>query len=212
MNRAAFGIRMHSGWGVLVAVSLNENFVKVLDRRRIVTVDPKMAGAKQPYHYAAEMRVQGQELSKAESFIGECAAASVGLAATAIKEVVCELERRSCHVAACAVLVAAGRPLPALAKILASHPRIQTAEGEFFRNAVGKACTDLRIPVILIRERDVDEQAKTTFGKTISKVQQSLLIAGKSLGPPWTQDHKAAALASAMILRSKNADLSLRSG
>jgi len=53
MKRAALGVRMHSGWGVLVAVSGDAHSVEVLDRRRIVTTDPSIPGAKQPYHYAA---------------------------------------------------------------------------------------------------------------------------------------------------------------
>ncbi|MGA7380079.1 MAG: hypothetical protein WBX03_04455 [Terriglobales bacterium] len=81
---------------------------------------------------------------------------------------------------------------------------IHTAEGEFFRNAVSKACEGLKIPVTAIRERDLDEQAKAAFGKAASRVQRTIASLGKSLGPPWTKDHKTAALAAATILAASN--------
>ena len=36
MKRAALGLRMHSGWGVLVAVAGDATSVELMDRRRIV--------------------------------------------------------------------------------------------------------------------------------------------------------------------------------
>ena len=49
MKRAALGFRMHSGWGVLVALSAEANSVEVLDRRRIVVCHTVTPGAVQPY-------------------------------------------------------------------------------------------------------------------------------------------------------------------
>ncbi len=186
---------MHSGWGVLVAVSGDAASLEVLDRRRIVTIDPEIQGSSQPYHHAANLG-----LPESERYLANCAAISERLAFTAIGELLKELDARGCRIAGAAVLLASGRPLPPLAKILASHPLIHTAEGEFFRNAVSKACERLKIPVTAIREREVEQQAKTTFGKTASGIQRRISTLGASLGPPWTKDHKTAALAAAMIL------------
>jgi hypothetical protein len=118
----------------------------------------------------------------------------------AIEEVVRELEGRDYRVIGSAVLLAAGRPLPPLAKILGSHPLLHTAEGEFFRRAIIQACERLKLAVAEIRERDLEEQAKTAFGPAASRVQRSIAAIGSSIGPPWTKDHKAAALAALMIL------------
>jgi len=98
------------------------------------------------------------------------------------------------------VLLASGRPLPSLSEILASHALIHTAEGEFYRGAVRKACERLEIQVTAIRERDLEERAETVFGNAASEVQRRISILGRSLGPPWTKDHKTAALAAAVIL------------
>ncbi len=195
MKRAALGFRMHSGWGVVVAVSGDANSVEVMERRRIVTTDPRTPGANQPYHYAASLELPGSE-----SYLANCEAVSERLALAAVGEVVRELDASHYRIVGAAVLLASGRTLPSLSKILASHALIHTAEGEFFRNAVRKACERLKISVTAIRERDLDEQAKTAFGNAASRVQRRISSLGSSIGPPWTKDHKSAALAASMIL------------
>jgi hypothetical protein len=40
------------------------------------------------------------------------------------------------------------------------------------------------------------------FGKTASQLQSSIASMGSRIGPPWTKDHKTAALAAALILAS----------
>jgi hypothetical protein len=195
MKRAALGIRMHSGWGVLVAVSGDAISLEVLDRRRIVTIDPQIIGSSQPYHHAANLG-----LPESERYLANCAVISERLAFTAMGELVRELDAQGCRIVGSAVLLASGRPLPSLAKVLASHPLIHTAEGEFFRNTVSKACERLKIPVTAIRERDLEQHARTTLGNAASRVQRKISTLGVSIGPPWTKDHKTAALAAAMIL------------
>jgi hypothetical protein len=195
MQRAALGFHMRSGWGVLVAVSGDAHSVELLDRRRIVVADPEVRGAIQPYHFAAQLEPPEQE-----KHVARCAASSSRLAATAIAEVVKELNGRRYGVVAAAILLASGRALPPLAKILAAHPLIHTAEGEFFRQAAGSACEGLRIPVTAIPVRELEARAKVAFANRAARVQLSIANLGKSVGPPWTSDHKTAALAAALTL------------
>src|SRR5713101_9067099 len=114
MKRAAIGVRMHSGWGALVAVANDAGKVEVIERRRIAVTIPGTPGASQPYHF-----VENFELPEAERFLGNCFAASKRLALAAVRDVVDELRGRKYRVAGSAVLLASGRPLPALPKILA---------------------------------------------------------------------------------------------
>ncbi len=195
MKRAALGFRMYSGWGVLVAVSGDARSVEVVDRRRIVITDATIPGATQPYHHAASMGLQ-----ESESHIANCAALSKRLALAAIEQVVRELDGRQYRVVGSAVLLASGRALPSLAKILAAHPLIHTAEGEFFRNSIRNACERLKISVEAIRERELEERMKAAFGNSASQMQREIATAGSSIGPPWTKDHKAAALAALLVL------------
>jgi hypothetical protein len=195
MKRAALGLQMHSGWGVLVAVSGAPRAIEILARRRIVTADPAIPGAVQPYHYAMNLK-----LPEADKHITNCAAASTRLAVAAIGDLLAELNARRFRVVGAAVLLASGRSLPSLEKILAAHPLIHTAEGEFFRHTASQACENLQISVTAIRQREVDERAKAAFGKAAGRVQASIEILGKTIGPPWTKDHKTAALAAALLL------------
>lgn len=195
MNRAAIGVRMHSGWGALVAVSHHAGKAEVIDRRRITLATPGAPGAIQPYHFAKDLA-----LPAAEKFIGDCFAASKSLAAAAIQDVVNELRARKYRIVAAAVILASGRPLPPLAKILAAHPLLHAAEGEFFREAFTKACESLDIPVTGLRQRDLEEQARKIFGKSAIRISQQITAAGRCLGPPWTTDQKTATLAGLLVL------------
>src|SRR5277367_4508551 len=159
MKRAAIGVRMHSGWGALVAVCLDAGKVQIIERRRIEVIDAATPGAKQPYHFAKDL-----DLPRAEKFIGKCFADSQQLAANAIRDLLAELSRRKYRVKGAAVVLASGRPLPPLAKILAAHPLLHTAEGQFFREVFAKACDICDLPVEGIRERDLEERVRSNFG------------------------------------------------
>jgi len=198
MKRAAIGVRMHSGWGALVAVSNSAGTVEAIDRRRVTITSPGTPGANQPYHFAENL-----ELPEAEKFLGNCFAASRGLAMAAVRDVVGELRGRQYRVVGCAVLLASGRLLPPLSKILASHALIHAAEGEFFREAFSKACEGLDLSVTGLRERTLDECVQTTFGNAATRMWQQISTLGRSLGPPWTKDQKTAALAALVVLANK---------
>lgn len=189
MKRIALGLQMHSGWGVLVAVCWDPYSVEILARRRIVTVDPEEPAALQPYHYLAQ-----HQLADPGKYLEDRAEASTTLAAKAIAESV-----RPHQVAGAAVLWASGRPLPPLKKILAAHPLLHTAEGEFFRDTARRACERLHIPVMVIRERELGERLRAVLGKSADEMQQTVNGLGTLLGPPWTKDHKAAALAAVIV-------------
>jgi hypothetical protein len=195
MKRAALGFRMHSGWGVLVAVSGDANSLDVIDRSRMVTMDSKIPGSKQPYHYAASLT-----LPDAEKHLAKCASASERLSLAAVGNFVRELRARHFEIVGAAVLLASGRPLPPLSAILASHPLLHTAEGQFFRNCVRKSCAQSKISVTTIKEKELDERADAAFGKMANRVRRRISTLGRALGPPWTKDHKTAALAASMLL------------
>jgi len=195
MKRAAIGIRMHSGWGVVVAVTRDTNGIHVLDRRRIVVAESASRRSVQPYHHAAPL-----SLVAAGKHIATCAAASARLASAEIKRLVHELKAREYRIIGSAVLTASGRTLPPLKDILRSHALIHTAEGEFFRDAVRSACVRSRISVTTMKERELDEQAKMKFARAATRMKARIAKFGKSLGPPWTADHKGAALAATILL------------
>ena len=195
MKAAAIGVCVHSGWAAVVAITGGQGAEEVLDRRRLVVIDSKMAGAAQPYHY-----VQAREIHAAEAHLDRCAAESRRLAVEGLTLVASELGNRGFVLVASALLLSSARPLPDLEKILASHPLIHTAEGEFFRRAFSKAFEHLKIPVTRIPTRDLNDCALEAFGKAAPAIQKRIDVMGRSLGAPWTKDEKTAALAAAIGL------------
>jgi SH3-like domain-containing protein len=84
--------------------------------------------------------------------------------------------------------------------ILQAHPLIHAAEGALFVGAVGAACRDLKIPVLTIQERDVWRRASEAAGIAEAELRAQIDGVRKTLGPPWTLDHKIAAAAA--LIRS----------
>jgi hypothetical protein len=195
MQPAAIGVRVHSGWGAVVVVGGAPAAEEVIERRRVEITDPQMAGAIQPYHY-----VESMPIKQAEEHIAKCAAASGKLAVVALRDLIEKLAQRDYRVTGSCILLSSARPLPQLEKILASHPMIHTAEGEFFRQAFRQALTILKIPVMGISERQLEQQAQLTFGRAVSKLHERIAGMGRLLGPPWTTDQKTAALGAFMAL------------
>jgi hypothetical protein len=173
-------MRAHSGWAVIVAVA---DDVPVL-RRRIEIAPGTGMRARQPYHAAAEMK-----LDAAQPFLLAAEAKSVQMASAAIREILAELQGRGYAVKRAAVLLGSGKPLPVLEKILAAHPLIHTAEGVFFRNVLRTACGGCHLAIQGIPEREVAPE-----------LLQKAASMGKVLGPPWTMDEKLSAAAALYIL------------
>ena len=187
---AALGLRAHSGWAVLVAVS---DWSVVL-RRRIEMTEGSGYRASQPYHAAEEMQVP-----QAEAFLQRTEKIAVEMAATAVKDAVAILASEGYRVTGAAVLLGSGKPLPELGRILAAHPLIHTAEGVFFREVLKSACGACGLAVVGIKEREVLERCATALRIPALELPARLSAMGKTLGPPWTQDQKLSAAAALTI-------------
>lgn len=195
MQPATIGVRVHSGWGALVALTSRNGAQDIIERSKITIIDPQIPGAMQPYHYAERL-----ELPAAEKHIARCAAESGRMALEALIQLSAQLRDRGFALAGAAIVLSSAKPLPPLDKVLAAHPLIHTAEGEFFRQAFRGSLEQLRIPVTGIRARDLSDCAVKTFGKAASEIQKRIDGMGRDLGAPWTKDQKTAALAAAIVL------------
>jgi hypothetical protein len=195
MKSAAIGVRVHSGWGAFVIVAGQRGSEEVIERCKVVIIDPKAPGVTQPYHYVEEM-----ELRAAERHLAKCATESRRLALESLRQISAQLRDRGFSLVGSAILLSSARPLPDLEEILGSHALIHTAEGEFFRQAFRQSFESLAIPVAGIRERELDDYAQKAFGRAAAEIHKRIDGIGRSLGPPWTKDQKMAALAAAIIL------------
>ncbi len=187
---AALGLRAHSGWGVMVAVSGGSAIL----RRRIEMTGGPGDRAKQPYHAAEEMK-----LPEAKAFLDRTEKIAVEMAAAAVEDAVGALANEGYRVTDAAVLLGSGKPLPVLAKILVAHPLIHTAEGVFYRGVLKSACEACGLAVTGIKECEVLEQCAAALRIPAAELPARLTAMGKTLGPPWTQDEKLSTAAAVTI-------------
>ena len=191
MPACALGLRVHSGWAALVAVSPRRGVPEVVLRRRLEIADPAIEGSRQPYHEA-----EGMPLDRASRYLARCEAASRRLATAGLREASALLAHEGGRAAkSCGILLASGRALPDLAGILASHALIHTADGVHFRDALASASETLGLRVVRTREKEVAAEVAGRSGLSEREVSARVAALRKDLGPPWTADEKLATLA-----------------
>jgi hypothetical protein len=189
VQTAALGFRVHSGWAAAVVLCGPLDAPVVVDRRKIQLVKIFSYTFRQPYHTAKKM--QRQEAIK---FIRGVQSDAKRLALSALRSLQTDLAEVDFKLVRSALLLASGRALPALEQILASHALIHTADGELFRDSLRAACALFRLPVQGIREKELFATASKAFGLQPAVLKRRVAAFGKSLGPPWSQDEKYAAL------------------
>lgn len=195
LTGAALGFRAHSGWAAVVALAGLVRSPAVVVRTRIELVGPGNPHARQPYHAAAEL-----ELKQAEKLIAQCLKETKQMARQGLRILIKDLRKKGYEVSGCCVLQASGRSLPALEKILASHPLLHTAEGILFRHVLAHAGEHCKLPVAAVRERELFMQGTAKLRISTDELQRRLTEMGKPFGPPWGQDEKFAALAAWLAL------------
>ena len=172
--RLALGLSLHTGWAACVVaggsllkprIEARQEFEFLGDEDRFV------------FHRAAEL--DGKE---AERSVERARSMAVARASELLRQL-----KQDHDVRVCAIVAKAGE-MPALDAILASHPRIHTAEGMFYRDVVVQAAkaNGLEHRVVSPSSLDANDPA--------------LVAAGQTVGKPWNRDFKLAALAAWLSL------------
>jgi hypothetical protein len=195
MKHAALGFRVHSGWTALVAVSLQKNSLTVLARQRVHLVETFTYEFRQPYHTA-----QNMPLDKARDFVSRIQSEARRLAHRAILGMQSDLQTQDFALKSCGLLLASGKPLPNLGKILASHALIHTADGELFREAILHASGRCGLGNFIVKERELLDRAVEAFRHKPSDLMRRATELGRPFGAPWSQDEKFATLAGWLAL------------
>jgi hypothetical protein len=194
-KQAAIGFRVHSGWAAAVAVCLEKGGPVVLSRQRVHLVETFTYEFRQPYHTAEKMLAgQGRE------FIARMQAEARRLAYGAVRELASRTQEQGVKLTRCGLLLASGRPLPALEKILASHALIHTADGGLFREAILHASTRCGLSEFTIKEKELLDLAGLAFRAKPNELMRRVTEFGRFLGSPWSQDEKFATLAAWLAL------------
>src|SRR5882762_10227894 len=195
VKQAAAGFRVHSGWTALVAVCLEKGAPIILARRRVHLVETFGYEFRQPYHTAEKM-----PLDKARDFVSRMQSEARRLAHRAILGLQSDFEKQGIALKSCGLILASGRPLPNLEKILASHALIHTADGELFREAIVHASARAGLAMCTVKERELLERAGQAFRMKSAALLRRVTELGRPLGSPWTQDEKLATLAAWLAL------------
>jgi len=195
-KQAAVGFRVHSGWAAVVVVWLEKGAPVVLERKRAHLVKTFTYTFRQPYHTAEKM-----PLAEARRFVAQVQTEARQLAHGVIHGMQSDLERAEIKLTRGNLLLASGRPLPDLEKILASHALIHTADGELFREALSYAGKRYGLEIVGMKERELLECARQSLRVQPAVLLRRITELGKPFGSPWSQDEKFATLAAWLALR-----------
>jgi hypothetical protein len=188
---------VHSGWAAVVAVGLEKGRPAVLARERVHLVETFSYTFRQPYHTAEKMA-----LEEGRAFISGVRGEARRLAQAAIRRLQSEIPRQGFKLVRCGLLLASGRPLPALEKVLASHALIHTADGELFREAILHASERCGLREFTIKDKELLDVAGRTFRVKPTDLLRRATELGRPIGAPWSQDEKFATLVAWLALHS----------
>src|SRR6059058_3829421 len=180
LKQAAIGFRVHSGWAAVVAVCVDRGAPVVLARQRVHLVETFTYEFRQPYHTAEKM-LEGQ----AREFISRMRTESRRLAYRAVHELESRTQEQGVKLTRCGLLLASGRALPELDKILASHALIHTADGELFREALLHAIARCGLEDFRIKEKELLDRAGRTLRIKPNALMRRVTDLGRSVGSPW---------------------------
>jgi hypothetical protein len=141
---------------------------------------------------------------KASEFISHVRKEARGLAYRAIHQFQSDLLKQGYKLSRAGLLLASGKPLPTLDKILASHALIHTADGELFREALLRASARCGLEVICIKERELLDRAAEIFRLKPDALLRRVTELGRPHGSPWSHDEKFATLAAWLASTSRS--------
>jgi hypothetical protein len=171
----------------------------VLTRQRIQLVKTFSYTFRQPYHTAATM-----DRVDAGKFVEDVRSEAEDLARQALAAVQAQSKALGYRLDQGCLLLASGRKLPELEKILLSHALIHTADGELFREALRASSSRCMLRLTCIRERDLLQTCAESFSRKPARLLSEVTKLGKGIGAPWTQDEKFATLAAWWALNGKS--------
>jgi hypothetical protein len=181
------GVADHSGWAALVSVSVKDGSPEVIDRRRVELIEAGLP--KQPYEHdtvdmnAAEAERLVQEVRESAEHCAERALSRLrsGLGMTG--------EIRS--------IALRSAPLPRLpgsvAEVHASWPVTVRADAMLYHDALCTSAASLGIKVDTFARGEERLRAAEAAATTAERLDRFLSGLRARLGPPWQQDHQAAA-------------------
>jgi FAD/FMN-containing dehydrogenase len=181
------GVADHTGWAALVCVSVKGGSPEVIDRRRVELIEPGLP--KHPY----EHETVGMSAAEAERLVQEVRDSAVHCAGRALSRLRSGLGTTG-EILSIALRTA---PLPRLpgsvAEVHASWPVTMRADAMLYHDALCTSAASLGINVDTFARGEERPRAAEATATTAERLDRFLSGCRASLGPPWQQDHQAAA-------------------
>ena len=185
---AIIGVSDHGGWAVLATVAGDGT---LLDRRRIELVDADLP--KIPHHSEA----QGLPLDEAVALVERVRASAQRHAKLGLDAVATTLPGR---IAGVALRQCPALP-PTIAERIKDYRAQNVADWVMYRQALAAAAEARSWAVHWYDAKQVFDAASQALG--IKDLEAHFLQLRKSIGPPWSKDHKLAMSAAIVAARAR---------
>jgi hypothetical protein len=182
MREYCVGIEDHYAWANLVSVAMSGPNATLVDRRRVVLLDPPLPVS--PYHHDTRQ----MSLTDAEKLVGEVRASANNRAASALLSLITQLAPATCRGIAIRVPPLPRLP-PTVTEAHANAHVMNRADGMIYHNALTQAAARLHLPVTHFDKNTVLALAAQAHGTTAHDLERSLKAFGTTHGPPWRKGH-----------------------
>jgi len=146
------------------------------------------------YHVA-----HGLEADVAAGLIAQAIEASQSAAFEGLTALMGDISKHGL-LARAGIVVGKGPPRPPPPHARMSHTGFHASEGQLYRHTLIQAAGRARLELSIITEPELLEAAAATLGLAPAVLTARVTQLGASVGPPWTQREKSAALAAWMAL------------
>ena len=184
----AVGFRIKSGWATTVLLAGPAKAPRVVDRRVTLLADPDDPETRQPFHAGLDTHE-----SRAAQAVKRLVKAVERFAHRSVAGLIVEYRAGGYRIRGAGIVVGS---LVDPASIANDHIRAHAEEGRLFRVVVEHAVRAGRLPVRVLREKDL-YATEARFRGRVAALGEA--VEG---GGPWRAEEKAAALAAWMVLRS----------
>jgi hypothetical protein len=182
----AVGFRIKSGWATTVLLAGPAKAPRVVDRRVTLLADPDDPETRQPFHAGLDTHE-----SRAAQAVKRLVKAVERFAHRSVAGLIAEYRAAGYRIRGAGIVVGS---LVDPASIANDHIRAHAEEGRLFRVVVAAAVRARRLPVRVLREKDLYA--------TEARFRRRVAALGEAVAGPWRAEEKAAALAAWMVLRS----------
>lgn len=191
MTPAALGFTVKSGWASAVVLAGTAAQPELVSAARVELSDPANAHASQPYHDGfATMRKEGPVLTR-------LLASVKAFGRREVRNWIRAHQKQGYTIRGSGIVVGS---LIDPKTIGNEHIRIHAMEGQLFRGVIDGACQGEDLPRLIVRQRDLLQQARNTLGLPEARIKSRLVALGPGSDGPWRAEHKMAALGAWLVL------------